>query len=861
MKNILMKFGTPLVTFCSLISVCTYAESLHLNAQLGAEVIQNIDLQADGIDEIAMFGIHNSIPTLIVKDSVNGNTLQEVTWLSDWINPKVFLVEDRNNDAIPEIALWGRRSDDGRMQLVVKNLINNQSLGTWSWPSDRTDYQFFELDDLNEDGYSDFSALGRNTNTLVPLLLIKDGVIPSQTINQYPFPKHWINLHAQTIPDIDNDGIPEVTLFGEHPTKGNGFLFIRNGVNTEKLSQYNWSKKWSNISFSQLNDLDGDGKNELALFGTNIDDGRHQLIVKKGDSKLGLKTTFNWPNTFISPQYLQVKDRNNDGIDEQAVFGFNTDENRYQLMIKNGANRSQTLTNIFWPNNWTDAAVSEVTDLTGDSINEFALTGVNLQSMNKEVQVRDGATKAVMNTLSWPETWTEPALVLSSTQSNSIGLSGNNANGQASIIMAQLTNLQVNASSLSASTDSSQTTVIWDTPLTMSATQPISFHSNKTEFDEQEWPRVSSAADGTFTVMWQSQSQGGVSNKLDLYARRFDNLGQPTTDEIKVNNIGAYSTLADAYYEIDSNKNGKTCMVWGAEDFAGDGAYIRCYAPNGTDLTGAVLVDNESDAWTVPEVDVAVFENGDYAVVYQFEAGFTTGFKVKRYDADGTPHPAVWLDTEGGWSRANNIQIDTDGYGKLAITWTINDINYKTLAMVIDIDNNVVVPDFTVGDIEGETEDTPSIVMNSSGDFAIAHQSLINNQYNGSLNWFIFDSEGNQTLNSTMQKLHVDAKVYNPRLAANDDAIYFTWSEYYLGTTEYNDWGYITWSDWEGNITDVPNLIDKSGSKYDKNTPHIAVSDTSVITVWDDPYREEYSKEPRDTTLNTGVYGTIFPKK
>ncbi|MBE7213935.1 hypothetical protein MK852_24260 [Shewanella benthica] len=841
-------------------------EKVHIVPQPGGSFLTTSDLNNDDINDFAVFGIkaEDETPTAIIKDAVTGNDIKHISWPSEWKNIKIISISDRNNDGINELALLGVRKSDGRTQLMVKNPLTNASFGTWSWPANRLNSSFLEIADLNGDGFTEFGLFSINGANKVPQVIVKNGKNKSEQIATYSFPRGWTDHKIITLGDLTHDSVPEIALFGRHPSKGNSFLFIRDGLTREKVEQYTWGKQWNNITFSKLDDLNADGIAELSIFGVRKDDGRPQLLVKNGVKKQGFLTTYNWSPLIESPTHITLSDQNSDGIQEQAVFGLNLDSNKYQLIVKSGLKRGQTLMNYQWPNNWHSANIQEVNDLNQDGLNELALIGINSVNGTQQVQIRDRETRAALGTWSWPTAWSQTSLhpLAEATLNNvqEIGLFGNDSNGSPNL---KIVSIDTNTTSTEISTEfdisanSSQVKQFtWSTPMTVAGSEPIDVHANQSEFDEQEWPRIAAASDGSYMVIWQSQSQGAEANKLNLYGRRFTPSGEALTNEIKINQVGEYSSLAALHYNIDSNSSGKSCVTWGAVDFSGRGAYVRCYDINGKDLTGAVLVDNGSDAWTEPEVDVAVFEDGSYAVVYQYESGFTTGFKVRRYSASGIASTPIWLETKGGWSRSNDIQIDTDGYGKIAITWSINDINLKVMAMVIDNDDQVIVPEFFVGDNEASTEETPDITMNDKGLFFVALSEVID--YKGTLAWYNFDSSGNAVNSGKIDK-NVDARIYTPRITSNGNTIYLTWSEYDLGNTDYDDWAYMSTLSWEGDLKQAPFLLD-SYRQHDQNTPMSAVSDHSVITVWDDPYREEYAVSPRDTNLNRGVFGVILQK-
>jgi len=385
----------------------------------------------------------------------------------------------------------------------------------------------------------------------------------------------------------------------------------------------------------------------------------------------------------------------------------------------------------------------------------------------------------------------------------------------------------------------------------------VFFHANSTMNDTQEWPRVAMNKDGRFMTVWQSESQEGVNNKLNLYGRMFNNLAEPITTEFKVNDVGDFSSLAALHYDLDANSSGKFCIAWGANGSAGRSAYIRCYNSEGTAVTDILTVDNTSDAWTEPKVAIEVFEDGSFIVVYQFEVGFTTGLKAVRYNSENMPGNPFWLDSEGGWGRSDNVQISGDGNGRIGVTWNINDFNIQTKAAVIDADDSMLVAAFLVGDSENTRlrEEKPDIAMHSDGRFVVSISQYDRDAYHyDNLQLHFFSALGEENLSKVYSSIE-ERQIKDPRIAANEDNIFISWSASGSSTRGYGDNIKMMAIDWNGAITQPEIHINESYERLNQIDPSIAVNDESIVIAWTDKYREE--RENDDSTLNEGVYGSV----
>ncbi len=224
--------------------------------------------------------------------------------------------------------------------------------------------------------------------------------VTGANVGVYSFPAIFDSPAYYQHSDYDGDGVRDVALFGR--LKRNNKIQVKLVSGTDgnnKLSTYNFPDKWINISWQKLFDMTGDSENERGLFGTSRDDGRTMLIIKDAVDKRGIVASYAWPS-MESPTLLTIPDISGDGTHELAAAGLNTDTNRYQLQIKDGADRSNTLSNITWPNRWSDVSFHVFEDMDGDGLPDVALQGINRTSGNHQlaiVNAKSGESISIMN--------------------------------------------------------------------------------------------------------------------------------------------------------------------------------------------------------------------------------------------------------------------------------------------------------------------------------------------------------------------------------------------------------------------------------------------------------------------------------
>ena len=354
-------------------------------------------------DDVNVDGVNDWLVTSTLSDSelkiqiLNGDDFSEIVTYSlphTFDESELFLLNDRDNDGIREVGLFGFDSTANRYQLIVHKTVLGNKIGVWNWPNTLKWVEFEPLADLTADGIQEYAISGVHLGNGTRQLVVKNGET-KDSYQTFKWPNLWSNPRFVTMSDVTLDGIPEVALYGQHVRLDKGQLFVYDGSNSNsKVDVYNWNKLWSDIQLIEMDDLDADGTTDWGQFGQRKDDGRFQWIVKKGHDKRGVIRTFSWPNDLIEVMPLLVGDRTGDGIREVALFGVHPDTGKVFLRINDGRLPNTRIANISWPASWEDIQVSELGDLNNDGFSEFGLLGFTKTNRTVQLIVKDGQSTA-----------------------------------------------------------------------------------------------------------------------------------------------------------------------------------------------------------------------------------------------------------------------------------------------------------------------------------------------------------------------------------------------------------------------------------------------------------------------------------
>ena len=194
--------------------------------------------------------------------------------------------------------------------------------------------------------------------------------------------------------DDDNDGISDEDelRFGLNPLDPNDAHLA-----PEKL-----------VAFES--DINGDGVGDWLQYSLIGEAARFSVLDGHNFNTL---TSFEVDSTLALSQFSLLADRTNDGVKEIGIFGFNTEASRYQLYVYNGQTM-QAMGVWNWPNTLDNVELKILADLTGDDIEEYAITGIHKLNSARQLVVKDGATKKTYQTFKWVDLWLQSKIVVMS---------------------------------------------------------------------------------------------------------------------------------------------------------------------------------------------------------------------------------------------------------------------------------------------------------------------------------------------------------------------------------------------------------------------------------------------------------------
>jgi hypothetical protein len=182
---------------------------------------------------------------------------------------------------------------------------------------------------------------------------------------------------------------------------------------------------------------------------------------------------------------------------------------------------------------------------------------------------------------------------------------------------------------------------------------------NTTTANNQEQPAVAMDGAGNFVVVW---SGSGVGDGDGVFARRFDNLGNPIAalPEFRVNGaVGGTQSNPD----VATETNGDFAVVWQSDETSKKEIWLQRYQANGTTIGGATLV-SVLDGEDGIDPTIAMDDDGDLVVAWQSKDSDGNGIFARRYNNTGIAQdatPAAVNATTSKDQQRPDVAMDADG--------------------------------------------------------------------------------------------------------------------------------------------------------------------------------------------------------
>ena len=337
---------------------------------------------------------------VVIRSGIDDEILQTIAWKQDYKEAEIVHLDDINGDGVNEIGLFGfvdfvgENDNLKKAQLFVKDPVTGERVVVHNWPGNWSDVKFLLATDANDDGIIDVAIQGKFKDGNRPQLFVKDAVT-GERLALHSYPSIYSKTEYNWFSDFDGDGIQDISMIGQRP---NGKIQIRisSGEDGEKVDAYNFPANYSDFSWRTAGDINQDGTLDYGLLAKRLDDGRVQFFTKSGVDKTGTLGIYSWPE-LTNFELFRVRDLNDDSQREFALVGFREESGRYQMIVKDGRDRNNTISTAGWPDKWDEVSFEYMGDIDRDAArsSDIALFGKRKTNGAWQLNIRSSAGESI----------------------------------------------------------------------------------------------------------------------------------------------------------------------------------------------------------------------------------------------------------------------------------------------------------------------------------------------------------------------------------------------------------------------------------------------------------------------------------
>jgi hypothetical protein len=290
------------------------------------------DTNGNGSPELVVLGTSSAKSE--IRDSLTGEKLGAVGFNPNLSPIDLELVTDLTGNGVPELAMLG----EGSMRVEIKDPVSN------AWVKS----MFF-----NNYVPKDLSVWNRGNRVYVGVLAHSKDPTQSDKVEirdlaSGQIVKHlWVSrpfdlLQMELVSDLNGNGAPELAILREHPFDNWVSVQAMDTASGYRFPWLGFDPQYRPVRFRVLDDLNGNGSQEVAVLAVRRGSGNQKVWVKDTLTGESIRQVF-FGKQFIGEDMDIVPDINGNGTPELVVLG-RRDDGKIAAIIKD----SKTAEFISW---------------------------------------------------------------------------------------------------------------------------------------------------------------------------------------------------------------------------------------------------------------------------------------------------------------------------------------------------------------------------------------------------------------------------------------------------------------------------------------------------------------------------------
>lgn len=342
------------------------------------------DVNSDGVTDIAVVTPDGRVQ---VKDlrrrTLGGFRLDTVPRLVD-----VDFIRDTDGDGVGE--LLGLSAGTG-VVAAVRAVPAGERLRTVAFNADRDPLELELIGDRNGNGAEELAVLAREPNRVE----VRDG-LTGTLLNLVSYASDLEPRDLAVYPDLDGNGAPELAVLGDNrDARRSGRIEIRDVATGASVGDIWLGGGWRALRQALLSD--GKGAREVAVLRVRDSDGAVNVMLRDIETRRWLGA-LGFDRNYPPTQFLTLPDLNGNGADEVVVFGRRFDGRNQKAQVKDSKTKA-IIRPVFFDRNFAGEDLTSCPDIDGNGADELVLLGRRPGDGQLKVMVRDARTGALLGTI------------------------------------------------------------------------------------------------------------------------------------------------------------------------------------------------------------------------------------------------------------------------------------------------------------------------------------------------------------------------------------------------------------------------------------------------------------------------------
>jgi hypothetical protein len=368
--------------------------SAYVFSQRGFNAVVGLaDLNNNGSPDVAVL-VEAASSHVHIRDGSTDALISDIDFGDDPVSAMV-VIDDISGNGMPEIALLGTRPNNN-VRVQVKDsqtgaTVNNIFYGTAFSAVDMT-----VLPDTNSNGADELLVVGADGGGGVRAQA-RDALTDAETSTTF-YGNKVPPIDVVTIPDISTNGEPEVLMHGQVTASGQVRAQMRDSATKALLRNFFFGTVYSPIQLTVIDDVSGDGIQDLAQLGKRDDTGAVRIQTKRTDTGATVANAFTG-STSVPIAIVGIGDANGNSAPDVAMLVREPDGTA-KVIVRDGATGA-FIRNTFAASVSNPVAMALIDDLNSSGTPELLVLGDD-GAGTKRVQIKDSITGAQVNTINYP---------------------------------------------------------------------------------------------------------------------------------------------------------------------------------------------------------------------------------------------------------------------------------------------------------------------------------------------------------------------------------------------------------------------------------------------------------------------------